>query len=368
MPLQASHQQLPAAQRARGQDCWQPGGLQLPGAVQQWRVAGSGSGRCGWQVQGGRGQPLHWSWHAGRGMPCQRHVAVSPASVNFAMAGVAVRPAVALTGACPCLQVCLYHALTGQQEAVLGVHDGLVYSLAWSRDDQALVSASADFSSKVWHMVRRPSPALPAASTCRCGVSQPAGVGTLASGPAEAAPPSLVPAALQLHSDAAALIPETPSTRITLGRSGMLPASPGALRTGSHRGRSRDSWAMGPSSACTPVFQGGSSCCAPPGLRRRLSKMCSCACPAIGWPTRQRLRPLGPCRSHLCGPAAHLLRVRSSRTPHVRAGSRGCVRWGHVRFGQVRWRCCTSPAPPAQHHCDPLLLPPDRCDPQCCYP
>ncbi|KAI8466790.1 MAG: hypothetical protein J3K34DRAFT_460714 [Monoraphidium minutum] len=49
-------------------------------------------------------------------------------------------------------KVAIYHGLTGQLQCVLGGHDGLVYSVTWSPDDSALVTASGDLTAKVWHL------------------------------------------------------------------------------------------------------------------------------------------------------------------------------------------------------------------------
>jgi WD40 repeat protein len=66
--------------------------------------------------------------------------------------------------------VVVYHGLTGRLAAVLGGHDGLVYSVAWAADDSAVVTAGADLAAKVRHpfslegsapeINRRPHPAL----------------------------------------------------------------------------------------------------------------------------------------------------------------------------------------------------------------
>jgi WD40 repeat protein len=52
----------------------------------------------------------------------------------------------------PPKQVVLYHGLTGQLQAVLGMHHGLVYSINWAPDDSAVVTASADLTAKVWRL------------------------------------------------------------------------------------------------------------------------------------------------------------------------------------------------------------------------
>lgn len=52
-------------------------------------------------------------------------------------------------------QVALYHGLTGQLQAVLGSHDGIVYDISWAADDSAVVTASADLTAKVWHLPQR---------------------------------------------------------------------------------------------------------------------------------------------------------------------------------------------------------------------
>jgi hypothetical protein len=49
-------------------------------------------------------------------------------------------------------QIVVYHGLTCCLAAVLGGHDGLVYSIAWSPDDLAVVTASADLTARVWHL------------------------------------------------------------------------------------------------------------------------------------------------------------------------------------------------------------------------
>lgn len=66
----------------------------------------------------------------------------------------------------PCPQVVLYHALTGRLRWVLGSHAGFVYSISWARDDSSLVTASADFTAKVWHLPELPAPAVPSAAAC----------------------------------------------------------------------------------------------------------------------------------------------------------------------------------------------------------
>jgi len=53
-------------------------------------------------------------------------------------------------------KVAVYHGLTGQLQAVLGTHDGLVYGINWSADDSAIVTASADLTAKVWHLRQSP--------------------------------------------------------------------------------------------------------------------------------------------------------------------------------------------------------------------
>lgn len=58
------------------------------------------------------------------------------------------------------MQVALYHALSGKLRWVLGSHAGMVYSMCWARDDSSLVTASADFTAKVWHLPQLPGPAL----------------------------------------------------------------------------------------------------------------------------------------------------------------------------------------------------------------
>lgn len=55
----------------------------------------------------------------------------------------------------------MYHGLTGQIQSILGRHDGIVYCMSWAKDDLALVTASADYTSKVWHFpLTKPSGAV----------------------------------------------------------------------------------------------------------------------------------------------------------------------------------------------------------------
>jgi WD40 repeat protein len=56
-------------------------------------------------------------------------------------------------------QIMLYQALTGRLCWVLGTHEGMVYSISWSRDDSCVITASADYTAKVWHLPLLPSPA-----------------------------------------------------------------------------------------------------------------------------------------------------------------------------------------------------------------
>jgi WD40 repeat protein len=72
-----------------------------------------------------------------------------------------------LTGCClllPALQIVLYQALTGRLCCVLGSHEGMVYSISWARDDSCIITASADYTSKVWHLPLLPCPANAAAA------------------------------------------------------------------------------------------------------------------------------------------------------------------------------------------------------------
>jgi WD40 repeat protein len=67
----------------------------------------------------------------------------------------------------------VYHALSGKLLTTLGHHCGLVYGLSWARDESCLVSASADFTAKVWHLASRPwrlsNSILEAAAAAACG-------------------------------------------------------------------------------------------------------------------------------------------------------------------------------------------------------
>lgn len=54
----------------------------------------------------------------------------------------------------------LYQALTGKLCWVLGSHAGMVHSISWAKDDSALITASADFTAKVWHLPMLPGPPL----------------------------------------------------------------------------------------------------------------------------------------------------------------------------------------------------------------
>jgi WD40 repeat protein len=57
------------------------------------------------------------------------------------------------------MQVVLYQALTGRLCWVLGHHYGMVHSISWAKDDSAVVTASADFTVKLWHLPELPGPA-----------------------------------------------------------------------------------------------------------------------------------------------------------------------------------------------------------------
>lgn len=46
---------------------------------------------------------------------------------------------------------------------MLGTHDSQVHSISWSHDDSALITASADFTAKVWHV-----PGLPGSDSVGC--------------------------------------------------------------------------------------------------------------------------------------------------------------------------------------------------------
>lgn len=58
-----------------------------------------------------------------------------------------------------CVQVVLYQALTGRLCWVLGSHYGMVHSISWAKDDSTVVTASADFTVKLWHLPKLPAPA-----------------------------------------------------------------------------------------------------------------------------------------------------------------------------------------------------------------
>lgn len=55
-------------------------------------------------------------------------------------------------------QVVLYQALTGRLCWVLGSHAGMVHSITWAKDDSAVITASADFTAKVWLLPELPGP------------------------------------------------------------------------------------------------------------------------------------------------------------------------------------------------------------------
>lgn len=56
------------------------------------------------------------------------------------------------------MQVVLYQALTGRLCWVLGSHAGMVHSISWAKDDSAVITASADFTVKIWHLPELPGP------------------------------------------------------------------------------------------------------------------------------------------------------------------------------------------------------------------
>jgi WD40 repeat protein len=56
------------------------------------------------------------------------------------------------------VQVVLYQALTGRLCWVLGSHAGMVHSISWAKDDSAVITASADFTVKIWHLPELPGP------------------------------------------------------------------------------------------------------------------------------------------------------------------------------------------------------------------
>lgn len=57
------------------------------------------------------------------------------------------------------MQIALYQAMTGRLCWVLGSHEGIVYSINWAKDDSSIITASADYTAKVWHLPLLPSPA-----------------------------------------------------------------------------------------------------------------------------------------------------------------------------------------------------------------
>lgn len=59
-------------------------------------------------------------------------------------------PCKSVTLSLPSSQV--YRGLSGQLLATLGDRCGLVYGLAWAKGGSCLVSAMADFTTKVWHL------------------------------------------------------------------------------------------------------------------------------------------------------------------------------------------------------------------------
>ena len=72
---------------------------------------------------------------------------------NFVLTAVCARVCFAVH-----LQVVLYQALTGRLCWVLGSHAGMVHSISWAKDDSAVVTASADFTAKVWLLPELPGP------------------------------------------------------------------------------------------------------------------------------------------------------------------------------------------------------------------
>jgi WD40 repeat protein len=76
------------------------------------------------------------------------------------------------------LQIMLYQALTGRLVWELGSHQGMVYSISWSRDDACIITASADYTAKVWHLPLLPSPANAAHDQQTYGIASDPMLGT----------------------------------------------------------------------------------------------------------------------------------------------------------------------------------------------
>jgi WD40 repeat protein len=74
-----------------------------------------------------------------------------------------------------CQQVVLYHALSGRVLWVMGSHAGMVHSMSWARDDSSLVTASADFTAKLWRLPELPGP--PVAHVTQPGIDSSGGLG-----------------------------------------------------------------------------------------------------------------------------------------------------------------------------------------------
>eukprot|EP00878_Enallax_costatus_P011110 GHUV01011603.1.p1 GENE.GHUV01011603.1~~GHUV01011603.1.p1 ORF type:complete len:1328 (+),score=466.80 GHUV01011603.1:589-3984(+) len=64
----------------------------------------------------------------------------------------------ALADAAGRFKINLYQALTGRLLWTLGTHEGMVYSINWSKDDSAVITTSADYTAKVWHLPVLPNP------------------------------------------------------------------------------------------------------------------------------------------------------------------------------------------------------------------
>uniref|UniRef100_A0A383VQN2 Uncharacterized protein n=1 Tax=Tetradesmus obliquus TaxID=3088 RepID=A0A383VQN2_TETOB len=72
-------------------------------------------------------------------------------------------------------KIVLYQALTGRLCWVLGSHAGMVYSITWARDDSSIITASADYTAKVWHLPLLPSPANASTHATLGGMSEMTG-------------------------------------------------------------------------------------------------------------------------------------------------------------------------------------------------
>lgn len=70
---------------------------------------------------------------------------------------------------------------------MLGIHEGMVYSINWAKDDSAIITTSADYTAKVWHLPILPTPGNPNAALGILEFSSMAGTGLGTAAAAEAA-------------------------------------------------------------------------------------------------------------------------------------------------------------------------------------